>query len=178
MIKSNSEINDRTTLQNQGDDVRGDIISEQSFLKEQAKSQAQNARRFKAVDAIEDREFEDREPLHTAVGVEDLDSAVSPQADSPGDSEEDAVNEFLLGVNFRPDGEDAFEEPEESEENDEIENFERADRIVYAEQKSSAAGETPSSEVDTPTRLDEKSEAIASERPSPRSDADSMTSTH
>ena len=150
-----------------------DIISEQSFSKEQSKSQAQNARRFKAVDAIEDRELEDREPMQTAVGLEDLDSAVSPQADSPGDSEEDATSEFMMGVNYRPESEDAFED----EEDDEIEDFEKDDKTVYAEQKSNSSSETPSLEMsESEKEIDDDAAVIAAGRPSPRSDANRSTS--
>lgn len=169
-----------------GDDAanlndRADIISEQAFTKEQSRSQAQNARRFKALDAIEDRELEDREPVLTAVGLDDLDSAVSPQADSPGDSEEDATVEYMMGVNFRPEGDDAFEE----EEDDDIEDFEKSDRTHYAEEKSAAASETPSSERDSdgayPNRnieilRENEASAVSAGRPSPRSDANSVTS--
>lgn len=158
------------------DERNDDIISEQSFSKEQAKSQAQNARHFKAVDAIEDRELDNREPGLTAVGVEDLDSAVSPQADSPGDSEEDATSEFMMGVNFRPESQDAFEEEEE----DDIEDFEKDDKIVYAEQKSTSASETPSLENsdNTDSKINENAAVISAGRPSPRSDRDRAASTN
>lgn len=163
------------------DERNDDIISEQTFSKEQAKSQAQNARRFKAIDAIEDREFDDREPLQTAVGTEDLDAAVSPQADSRGDSEEDATAEFLMGLNYRPESEDAFEEDDDE---DDIEDFEKSDRTVYAEQKSTAASETPSAERENEgtfanrdiETLRDETRVVSSGRPSPRSDANSPTS--
>ena len=158
------------------DERNDDIISEQSFSKEQSKSQAQNSRRFKAVDAIEDRELDDREPSLTAIGIDDLDSAVSPQADSPGDSEEDATAEFMMGVNFRPESEDAFEEEDED---DDIEDFEKDDKTVYAEQKSTSASETPSLEADSKdSAIDESSAVVAAGRPSPRSDADRAASTN
>ena len=157
------------------DERKDDIISEQNFSKEQEKSQAQNARRFKALDAIEDRELEDREPSLTAVGVEDLDSAVSPQADSRGDSEEDATSEFMMGINYRPASEDAFEEEDEDEE---IEDFEKDDKTVYAEQKSGAASETPSLEPADEDEIRETASVIAAGRPSPRSDADRAASTN
>lgn len=62
------------------DERNNDIISEQTFSKEQTKN-------------------------------DDLE-AVSPQADSPGDSETDSTTEFMMGLNFRPESEDAFEEDE------------------------------------------------------------------
>lgn len=162
---------------------RNDIISEQNFVKEQATGRAQNARRFKSIDVIEDREFEDRESVQIAAGFEDLDSAVSPQADSPGDSEEDATTEFLMGINFRPEGEDAFE----VEEDDELENFEKSDRTIYSEQKSTSASETPSSEKvkdgnfanrDIEMLENHDASVISSGRPSPRSDLNRASSTN
>ena len=157
------------------DERNDDIISEQSFSKEQSKSQAQNSRKYKALDAIEDRELENREPMQTAVGIEDLDSAVSPQADSPGDSEEDATAEYMMGVNFRPESEDAFE----VEEDEDLEDFEKDDKTVYAEQKSNSSSETPSLELTgTEKEVDESVAVIASGRPSPRADANRSTSTN
>lgn len=163
------------------DERNDDIISEQIFSKELTK--AQDERKYKALDAIEDRELDDREPIATAVGFEDLDAAVSPQADSPGDSEEDATTEFMMGIAFRPESEDAFEE----EEDDEIEDFEKSDRTVYAEERSAAASETPSSERDSDGTFanrnieilrDPDATVVSAGRPSPRSDANSTTSTN
>lgn len=167
-----------------GNGKRNDIISEQTFVTEQVKGQEQNARKFKSIDAIEDREFEDRESIQTAAGLEDLDSSLSPQADSPGDSEEDATTEFMLGMNYRPDDQDAFEE-EESD--DEVEDFEKKDHTIYADQKSSSASETPSSEKavdgnfanrDIETLENNDASVVSAGRPSPRSDAGRATSSN
>jgi hypothetical protein len=166
-----------------GNKKNNDIISEQSFVNEQVSGRAKNARRFQSIEAIEDREFEDRLSVQTAVGLEDLDSAISPQADSPGDSEEDATDEFLMGMNFRPAGEDAFE----VEEDEDVENFEKTDKTVYSEQKSASASETPSSEKaedgnfanrDIETLENNDASVISSGRPSPRSDSNRVSSTN
>lgn len=160
------------------DERNNDIISEQVFSKEQIKSDFLDERRFKATEAIEDRELADREPsnpLALETGFDELDSSISPQADSPGDSEADAAAELMLGIAYRPETEDPFEE----EEDDEIEDFEKTDRTVYAEQKSSSASETPSLEEESgilDESIDEKARVISAGRPSPRSDAGSVTS--
>lgn len=135
------------------DERNDDIISEQTFSKEQSKSEV--------LDDIDN----------------DVDSAVSPQADSPGDSEVDATTEFLLGLNFRPESEDAFEEEDED---DEIEDFEKSDRTVYAEQKSGSAGETPSLDRKETEEevIVEDARVVSAGRPSPRSDANSATSSN
>ncbi len=135
------------------DERNDDIISEQTFSKEQSKSEV--------LDDIDN----------------DVDSTVSPQADSPGDSEADATTEFLLGLNFRPESEDAFEE----EEDEDLENFEKSDRTVYAEQKSGSASETPSLENDIQTKQEmiaEDARVVSAGRPSPRADANSVTSSN
>ena len=141
-----------------------------------------NSRRFQPIEAIEDRELEDREPLLMSVDIDELDAALSPQADSPGDSEIDATEEFLMGLNYRPESEDAFEEEEEEEE---VEDYEKTDHTVYAEEKSASASETPSSERDDDGRFpnrdievlrDNDAPVISTGRPSPRSDANSPTS--
>ncbi len=164
------------------DERNNDIISEQTFSKEQSKSEVLDDR-YKAVDAIEDREFAERDPLTPLAreaGFDELDSAISPQADSPGDSESDATTEFLLGLNFRPESEDAFEEDDDD---DEIEDFEKFDKTVYAEQKSGSASETPSLDSDTEEKRnemirEENARVVSAGRPSPRSDANSVTSTN
>jgi hypothetical protein len=149
-----------------------DIISEQAFSREQTRSEILDNR---AIDAIENRELADREPLNPIVsenGVfDELDSAISPQADSPGDSEADANTEFMMGLSFRPEIEDPFEDDEDD---DDLENFERTDKTIYAEEKSNSAGEIPSLEEDDGIigkRIDSDAFVISTGRPSPRSDA-------
>lgn len=118
---------------------RGDFISEQSFTKEQTDGLRSDGPQFRDVEAIEDVEFENRAPLQAQPDIDDLNAAYSPQADSAGDSADNAEEEVLMGLGFRPDGEDAFEE----EEDEETEDFEKDDHTRYAEEKSKSASEHP-----------------------------------
>lgn len=118
---------------------RGDFISEQAFTKAQTSAQNSDGPQFRDVDAIEDVDFENRAPLKAEPDVDDLNSVYSPQADSAGDSADNAEEEVLMGLGFRPEGDDAFED----EEDDEIEDFEKDDRTRYAEEKSKSASEQP-----------------------------------
>ncbi len=118
---------------------RGDFISEQAFTKEQTSAQKADGPQFRDVDAIEDIDLENRAPLQAEPDIDDLNSAYSPQADSAGDSADDMKEEVLMGLNFRPEGDDAFED----EEDDEIEDFEKDDHTRYAEEKSKSASEHP-----------------------------------
>lgn len=118
----------------------GDFISEQTFTKAQTSAQNAEGARLRDVDAIEDIELENRVPLRGPPDIDELNAAYSPQADSAGDSAEYIKEEVLLGLGFRPEGEDPFEDDDDDED---IENFDKEDPIHYAEENSKSASEHP-----------------------------------
>lgn len=88
-----------------------------------------------------------------------------PEDDSPGDSEQDSGSEFLMGLNYIPEG--GSEEPGE---------------IVFSDEKSTSSSELPSSDKgpllsDKKSKI-EKAKVISSDLPSPWSDLDSDSDTH
>ena len=111
-------------------------------------------------DIISEQEFNKR--------MKNISSA--PQKDSPGDSEQDTGVEYMMGVNFTPD-EDVGGG-----------NVDEVGEIIYADDKSTAASETPSdinqSSDDPEVKLPPTARVISSQKPSPLADLHKSSDTN
>ncbi len=88
-----------------------------------------------------------------------------PQEDSPGDSEQDAGDEFTLGMNFHPGETDSMGDPDEETAGNGRSIIERPNDLVVA--PVAAKYRVPSSAM-----------AKSSDQPAPREDQDKSSSTH
>src|ERR1700683_5054487 len=89
--------------------------------------------------------------------------AISPQEESPGDSEEDAGSEFLMGLNYMPDEKNEFEGPGEE-----------PGEIVFSDKT-----ENPPKKASTKViAMPETAKVISSGQPAPWSDLDTDSDSH
>lgn len=103
--------------------------------------------------------------------VQMIDASTEPEVDSPGDSEDDAGSEFLMGLNYMPNEKNEFEgEGDEPGE------------IVFSDEKSTSPSEVPSgakpSIEKSKSKIIEKAKVVSSDLPSPWSDLDTDSDTH
>ena len=86
-------------------------------------------------------------------------TSISPEMDSPGDSEEDAGEEFLAGLNYMPDEKNDIEtEPGE---------------VIFSER----AGKFDNRKLKE-KRIPDSSKVVSSDLPSPWEDMDTNSDTH
>ena len=89
--------------------------------------------------------------------------STAPEYDSPGDSEDDAESEFLVGLNYMPDEKNEFENPGEE-----------PGEIVFSDGHSGPQVKNYNRIREIP----ETAKVISSGQPEPWSDLDSPSDTH